>query len=521
MLSLIVFLPLLGAVIVALLPRLPVVERRPDPRENLLGYVVTALAPRSQGDWVRAVALSFALLSFVLSVLLFVLYDRTAAGFQFQDQFRWIRASFAGFDVKYHLGVDGLSLPLVLLTTFLTVVAVLISWNIDLRPKEYFAWLLVLETGILGVFTALDLLLFFLFWEVELVPMFLLISIWGTGRREYSAMKFLLYTITGSAFMLVGILVLGFSTGTFDLATLLCPPATTPGVPCGPIPAALLPLPVIFFLLFFAFAVKLPVFPFHTWLPDAHTDAPTAVSVILAGVLLKMGGYGMLRTVTMMPEVARDYATLFAILAAINVVYGAIVTIRQQDLKRLVAYSSISHMGYVLLGIAALTPVSLTGAGLQLITHGLITGMLFVMVGMIYDRAHTRDISQLSGLAHVMPAIATTLVFAGLASLGLPGLAGFVAEVTGFLGAFERYEIPTLLGVTGILLSAGYILWMLQRVVFGPPNPRWMGLPDAYLREGIALVGLVALIVSIGIYPPLLTDILRVGVQTIVQRVVG
>jgi NADH-quinone oxidoreductase subunit M len=483
-LSLIVFLPVIGALAVLLLPA-------------------------SAARYARLVALVFSGASLVLSFIVFILYDRTAAGFQFIDQVQWIRADFAGFDVKYAVGVDGLSLPLVILTTFLTVVAVLISWSIELRPKEYFIWLLVLETAVLGVFTALDFLLFFFFWELELVPMFLLISIWGTGRREYSAMKFLVYTITGSAFMLVGILVLGLSQGTFDLPTLLRSDIRT----------ALLPVHVVFFFIFFAFAVKLPVFPFHTWLPDAHTDAPTAVSVILAGVLLKMGGYGMLRTVALMPEVARTYATLFAALAAINVVYGAIVTIRQSDLKRLIAYSSVSHMGYVLLGIAALTPVSLTGASLQLFTHGLITGLLFVMVGLVYDRAHTRDIAQLSGLAHVTPIIATVFVFAGLASLGLPSLAGFVAEVTVFLGSFSEHTVPTLLGVLGILLSAGYILWMLQRVFFGPPNPRWLHLQDAReLWELLPLVGLVALIISIGIYPPILTDILNVGVRSIVQR---
>jgi NADH-quinone oxidoreductase subunit M len=322
-------------------------------------------------------------------------------------------------------------------------------------------------------------------------------------------MKFLIYTIAGSALMLVGILVLGLSAQTFDIPTLMR----------SNIQSAIIPVQMIFFFILFAFAVKLPIFPLHTWLPDAHTDAPTAVSVMLAGVLLKMGGYGMLRTVTIMPDVAKQFSTFLAVIAVISIIYGAIVTIRQQDLKRLIAYSSVSHMGFVLLGIAALTPVSLTGASLQLFTHGLITGLLFVMVGLVYERAHTRDISQLSGLAHVTPVIATVFVFAGLASLGLPALAGFVAEITVFLGAFRTQPIPTIIAVLGVLLSAAYILWMVQRVFFGPPNPKWMHLQDAReLWELLPLVGLVALIISIGIYPPILTDILFVGVRTIVQR---
>jgi NADH-quinone oxidoreductase subunit M len=279
-------------------------------------------------------------------------------------------------------------------------------------------------------------------------------------------------------------------------------------------------MPAVFFLIFAAFAIKLPVFPLHTWLPDAHTDAPTAVSVILAGILLKMGGYGMIRLcVSILPDVAHQYAVWLTAFAAVNVVYGAIVTLRQTDLKRLIAYSSISHMGYVLLGIFALGQVSMTGATLQMFTHGTITGLLFVMVGLVYDRAHTRDISVLSGLAPRMPVIATGFVIAGLASLGLPLMSGFVSELLVFLGSVKSYPVPTLFAVVGILLTAGYILWMLQRVFFGPANPRWAELVDATRWwERLPMVGLVASILAIGIYPATLVPVIEAGINPIVAR---
>jgi NADH-quinone oxidoreductase subunit M len=440
------------------------------------------------------------------------MFDRDEPGLQFTEQFDWIRAADAGFDIQYFLGVDGLSITMVILTTFLFVVAVLISWNVESRAKEYFAWLLALETGVLGVFMAQDLILFFFFWEVELIPMYFLISIWGSGRKEYSAMKFLLFTISGSALMLVGFLALAFSAdpSTFDMQELQQARITD----------SLLPLPAVFFLIFAGFAIKLPMFPLHTWLPDAHTDAPTAVSVILAGVLLKMGGYGIIRIlVGIMPETAQDYAVWMASFAAVSIIYGAIVTLRQTDLKRLIAYSSVSHMGYVLLGIAALGEVGLTGATLQMFSHGVITGLLFVIVGLIYDRAHTRDINQLSGLAHVTPVIAVGFVAAGLASLGLPAMSGFVAEMTVFLGSLERFEAPTILAVIGILLSAGYILWTLRRVVFGPENPRWSELPDATAWwEQLPVAAMLAIIVAVGVYPAQLIDVIEQGILPLAER---
>jgi len=481
-LTFIVFFPLVGAAIVALLPR----ERERDAR------------------WVAA-ATAFVVL--VAAVVLFAIFDRDQSGFQFVQRKTWVDSELAGLKLQYLLGVDGLSVALVVLTGLLGMVAILISWNIQMRPKEYFVWLLVLESSLFGVFTALDLVLFFIFWEIELIPMYFLISIWGTGRKIYSAWKYVFYTFFGSSFMLVGILVTGFAADTFDMRALAG----------ADLSDALLPTGALFFFLIMAFAIKLPVFPFHTWLPDAHTDAPTAVSVMLAGVLLKMGGYGMLRvTFTILPDVARDASLWLGAFATVNILYGAVVTMVQTDLKRLIAYSSVSHMGYVLLGMSALGTVGLTGAGMQMFTHGLITGLLFVMVGLVYDRTHTRQISDLSGLAHQMPVIAVVMIIAGLASLGLPSLAGFVSEVTVFLGTFGKYGLLTVMGVIGILLTAGYILWMIQRVFYGERNPRWADLRDANAWwERAALAAMVGVIVLIGIYPAILADVIEMGVQPI------
>ncbi len=480
----------------------------------IVGLIVIALLPNPKPKAIKLIALVFTLAAFALSLAVFCLFDRSAGAIgqiQFEEKISWIPA----INAFYHLGVDGLSLPLVILMTFLGVLAVLVSWNIQLRPRQYFIWLLLLETSILGVFCSLDLVLFFLFWELELVPMYFLISIWGSGRKEYSAIKYVIYTLVGSAFMLAGILSIYFTAGSLNMMELAGLTVVKPVVP----------LAAMFLFLLVGFAIKLPVVPVHTWLPDAHTDAPTAASVILAGALLKMGGYGMIRLcVTIFPEVALHYAPLLVALAVVSVLYGAAVTLRQKDLKRLIAYSSVSHMGYVLLGIFALTQVSLTGATLQMFSHGIITGLLFAMVGLVYDKSHERNLDNLGGLARQMPVIAVVFSIAGLASLGLPGTSGFAAEFITFVGSFSSMAVAgirlyTIIGVFGIVLTAGYILWMLQRVFYGPPLEQFSGVSDANNIEKVCIFSFVAAIMLVGIYPAILTDIINLGIEPITKLI--
>jgi NADH-quinone oxidoreductase subunit M len=475
----------------------------------LVGALAIVLLPVSQernARWIAAGASGAALL---LAALLAWAFSSGGAGVQpqFVTHLPWITQ----LGVSYFIGLDGLSLPMFVLNAFLVFLAVLVSWNTTLRPRAYFALMMVLETAVAGVFASLDFFLFFLFWELELAPMFLLIGVWGGDRREYAAMKFILYTVAGSAFMLVGILVLYLAgpSRSFDMVYLAAQ-QYAPAVQS-----------IVWLLLFVGFAVKIPVFPLHTWLPDAHTEAPTAISVLLAGVLLKMGAYGLLRAnVGMLPDATRQFATALAVLAVINILYGALVAMMQSDLKRVIANSSISHMGYVVLGASALTPMALEGAVFQMFTHGTITGLLFVMVGLVYDRTHTREISALGGLAGRMPFIAVVFVIAALASLGLPGLSGFVAEFLVFIGSFPVWGVATVLGVFTIVVTAGYMLWLLERVFFGPQRPQWGSLGDASRLEVATVSALVAAIVLVGVFPALLGGIIVPSVSALATRYV-
>jgi NADH-quinone oxidoreductase subunit M len=478
----------------------------------VVGAILIAFIPRLSNDWVRRIAAVFTLVPLVRAVALFVNFDKSAgmAGvFQFQEKVSWIPAINANF----HLGVDGLSLPLVVLTSFLGFMVVLISWKIHERVREHYAWLLLLETSILGVFCSLDLLLFFIFWEIEVIPMYFLISIWGTGRKEYSAIKYVIFTLLGSAMMLAGILSLYFTTGSLSMVDIAQSGAA--------MVQSIMPAAPIFFLLLAGFAVKLPVVPVHPWLPDAQTDAPTAGSVMLAGALIKMGGYGMIRVcVSIFPEVAKQYALILVIFAVVSILYGAALTLRQTDLKRLIAYSSVSHMGYVLLGIFALGEVSITGASLQMVSHGLLTGLLFAMAGLTMHNVEERDLRKLGGLARQVPVIALIFSIAGLGSLGLPLTSGFAAEFVTFVGSYSStavsgIQVCTILSLLGVVLAAGYILWMIQRTFYGPVLEQYNGVKDADAMEKVYMFAFVALIMLVGIYPAILTDVIKLGVAGI------
>ncbi|MCL4425038.1 MAG: NADH-quinone oxidoreductase subunit M [Firmicutes bacterium] len=474
----------------------------------LLGSLAILLVPREQDRTVKWVGTIFGLIPLLIVAYLWGQYSYSAQGMQFVEHYDWIPS----LGISYYLGTDGLSFPMVILTALISFLAILASWNIKNRVKDYFFLMLLLETGMMGVFVALDYVLFYVFWELVLVPMYFLIGIWGGPRREYAAIKFFLYTLIGSVIMLVGILALYFNAGlnTFDMLAL----AKHKFAPAFQF--------WVFLALFFGFAVKVPVFPFHTWLPDAHVEAPTAVSAILAGVLLKMGTYGFLRVShPTLPEAAKALAVPIAILGLINIIYGALAAMAQKDLKKLVAYSSISHMGFTLLGLAAMTPVAIQGAAFQMFSHGLISAMLFLLVGMIYDRAHTREIAKLGGLFNTIPTIAVILAFASFASLGLPGLSGFVAEFLVFLGSFGAYRTFVIIATSGVVFTAGYYLWMIQRVLMGEAKKEYLGLPDITARELGTVVPLMIFTTLLGLFPSLLMDIMNPAILGLVAKVGG
>ena len=457
------------------------------------------LLPERWTNGIRAVAVAFTGVALGLSVWALAAFDPGITGaMQFEEIHRWIPS----IDVFYHLGVDGLSMPLFILTTLLSLLAAIASFSIKERVKEYYALYLLLVAGMLGVFVSLDLFLFYVFWEVMLVPMFFLIGIWGGEKREYAAIKFFLYTLFGSVIMLLGILALYFTSQphTFDMLELMRQQGSFVRA-----------FQIIVFLAFYVgFAIKVPVFPFHTWLPDAHVEAPTAISVLLAGVLLKMGGYGLLRvSYPILAAGAHWFALPLAILGVINIVYGALVAMAQKDLKKLIAYSSVSHMGFVLLGIAAMTPTGLNGAVMQMFNHGIITGALFLLVGVLYDRAHVRDIGAFSGLAVRVPVFVGIMSFTMFASLGLPGLAGFVSEFLSLVGSFPVFPVLVIISGAGIVITAGYFLWTIRRMFLGKLNERWANLPDISFRELVTVVPLMILMVLIGVYPSILLKLMN------------
>lgn len=479
----------------------------------LLGSLCILAVPKENRQLVQKIGLGFSGASFICSLFMMAMYDSSRADIQFVEKLPWIQL----FNIQYFIGVDGLSLPLVLLTTLLTVVALIVSLNIDKRVKEYWFWFLLLETGMLGVFAALDFFLFYVFWEITLVPMYFLIGIWGGPRKEYAAVKFFLYTLFGSVFMLLSIIALYFASEPHTFNMLELTAQRDHFLQMG------LAFQVLVFLGFYvAFAIKVPLFPFHTWLPLAHVEAPTAVSIILAGVLLKMGAYGLMRVnLPMFPNVTKLLLLPLVAIAFINIVYGALVAMAQKDMKRMVAYSSINHMGYAMLGIVSLSVVGFNGALLQMVNHGIITGSLFLLVGVIYDRAHTRDIDAFGGLGAKLPIFTGFTVLASMASLGLPGLAGFISEFLCFAGAFNTWPIWTIMSLTGVLVTAGFFLKMIQSIFLGPLNEKWAHLADIDTRELCAAIPLAALTIILGVYPRLGLDLMNETLTALAKFING
>jgi NADH-quinone oxidoreductase subunit M len=477
-----------------------------------VGALALLLLRGDDHKYIRILALIVSVVEFLFSLLLLRGVPSGVPGYHLEEMAKWINDP----PINYHLGVDGISMFLVLLTTFLTPISILASWqSIGRRVKEFFVMLLMLEIGVVGVFLALDLFLFFLFWEVMLIPMALLIGIWGHERRVYAAVKFVLYTMAGSILMLVGIVWLYNATGTFDL------PAIQQRLASGGLILEPGTEMLLFLAFFAAFAIKVPLFPLHTWLPDAHVEAPTAGSVMLAGVLLKMGTYGMIRfCLPLFPQASHRAAAWVAALAIIGIIYGALVAMAQPNLKKLVAYSSVSHLGFVVLGIFAFQNISMQGAVYQMLAHGISTGALFLLVGMLYDRRHTFEISEYGGLSTPMPKLAAFFLFVALSSLGLPMLNGFVGEYLILLGTYQRHGGWASWAALGVILSACYLLWSYQRVFFGDiTHERNRTLPDASAREKGILVTMAVVTLWMGIGSVFITLRTDAASQTVIDQV--
>ena len=493
----------------------------------VIGMGVIALIPRDKSVLIKQIAAVISGLQLLLAIYLWYIFDASNGNLQFMERVEWIPS----FNITYILGVDGLSLPMVFLMALIGFIGIFVSWNVTNAVKGYFSLFLLLNTGVMGVFLALDFFLFYIFWEVMLLPMYFLIGMWGGPQREYAAIKFFLYTLFGSVLMLIGILGLYFTCGkTFDILLIMeRAPEALNGVLWWGMSAA----KVIWVLVFIGFAIKVPVFPFHTWLPLAHVEAPTAISVLLAGILLKLGVYGIIRVnYGIMPNEVYWFAGGLAFLGLVNVIWGGLCALAQTDLKKLVAYSSINHMGYSLLGMAAVVAAGamnggdlkaaqagLSGAVFQMFNHGTISAMLFILVGVVYERAHHRDIDGFGGLASQMPVYTGITALAFFAGLGLPGFSGFVSEAMCFIGAFPVFRTIVILSTIGILLNAAYFLWAFQRVFFGKLNEKYKDMEEINGLELFTVIPLAVITLFFGIYPGPYLDLIKATMDQIIEKV--